>query len=222
MKSFLIYIFAFLGNCIYSQNITLSEVVKIHENTDKVFYKIDSSQISKSIYLGKIEVQGFSANDVDVFNQIYKKAKTTGANSYILSSPKTIDGKMIFNPANYFLSLYYTPAENFPKQTNVIYIISEKPCVFRINKEKIHLDSRSYYMFNLLPNEITDISTRKFLGSRIKLKAQENQATQYFQIIGPKIKSNVYGSNGINFKTGDIIKLEKSYAEFLINIYKRY
>ncbi|HCA05556.1 MAG TPA: hypothetical protein DEO71_00005, partial [Chryseobacterium sp.] len=36
----------------------------------------------------------------------------------------------------------------------------------------------------------------------------------YFQASSAKIKSDTSGSGGLNLKSGDIIGLEKSYAEF--------
>ena len=60
-----------------------------------------------------------------------------------------------------------------------------------------------------------------FLGSRIKLQAKNNQPEQYFQISGNKISTNSPVSPGINYKTGDIIALEKSFSEFLLTIYEK-
>jgi hypothetical protein len=68
-------------------------------------------------------------------------------------------------------------------------------------------------------DNITDISVGKFLGSRIKLQSKDGQAEQYFQISGKKICKFTFNP-GINFKTGDFIRLEKSYAQFLISIYQ--
>jgi hypothetical protein len=69
-------------------------------------------------------------------------------------------------------------------------------------------------------NDITDVSVGKFLGSRIKLQGKEGQQEQYFQIFGKKVSANSPSNPGINFKTGDIVGLEKSFANFLITIYK--
>ena len=59
------------------------------------------------------------------------------------------------------------------------------------------------------------------IGARIKLRAKNNQPEQYFQISGNKISTNSPASPGINYKTGDIIALEKSFAEFLLTIYDK-
>ena len=60
------------------------------------------------------------------------------------------------------------------------------------------------------------------IGARIKLQAKNNQPEQYFQISGKKISTNSPASPGINYKTGDIIALEKSFAQFLLTIYQRF
>ena len=43
----------------------------------------------------------------------------------------------------------------------------------------------------------------------------------YASISGNKISTNSSDSPGINYKTGDIIALEKSFAEFLLTIYDK-
>ena len=91
-----------------------------------------------------------------------------------------------------------------------------------INNKKIKLPQRSFLQLDLTQQEITDISVGKFLGSRIKLQAKNNQPEQYFQISGKKISANSPASPGINYKTGDIIALEKSFAEFLLTIYEKF
>ena len=43
----------------------------------------------------------------------------------------------------------------------------------------------------------------------------------YASISGQKISVNSPASPGINYKRGDIIALEKSFAEFLLTIYEK-
>jgi hypothetical protein len=44
----------------------------------------------------------------------------------------------------------------------------------------------------------------------------------FASISGKKISANSPASPGINYKTGDIIALEKSFAEFLLTIYEKF
>ena len=43
----------------------------------------------------------------------------------------------------------------------------------------------------------------------------------FASISGNKISTNSPASPGINYKTGDIMALEKSFAEFLLTIYEK-
>ena len=221
MKKLLyLYIILFSGYC-FSQNIFLTEVKATSNNTDKFLYALQKSPEANSQYLGKIEVSGFSGNDVDVFSEIYKKAKSIGSNSYILKSPENIEGSAPFNPNHYYLYLYYTEASKIAKPENALYLINpEKQMDVRINAQKLKLESRSYIKYDLPKDNITDISVGKFLGSRIKLQYKEGQPDQYFQLSGKRIATKSPAHPGINFKTGDFIKLEKSLALFLVSIYQ--
>lgn len=217
----LLYIYAIVfSGFSFSQNVFLTEVKAPSNNTDKFLYALQKEQES-SQYLGKIEVSGFSSNDVEVFSEIYKKAKSIGSNTYVLKSPETIDGTSVFNPGHYEIMLYYTEASRIPKQENDIYLInSDKKTSIRINDKIKTLPPRSYVKYKLSQKEITDIAVGRFLGSRIKFQYKEGQPEQFFQISGKKITTNSPSNPGIHFKTGDIIKLEKSLALFLVSIYK--
>lgn len=206
----------------FTQDIFLTEVKTTNNNSDKFLYSLKSEPNSDNQYLGRIEVSGFTLNDEEVFSQIYNKAKSIGSNTYIIKSPENIDGTANFNPSHYYIYLYYTESQKMDKEENIIYIINpSKEIQVRINNTKLKLDTRSYIKYDISKTEITDISVGKFLGSRIKFQSKDNQPEQYFQISGKKISANSENSPGINYKTGDIIKLEKSYAQFLINIYSK-
>ena len=160
--------------------------------------------------------------DEEVFAEVYKKAKSVGGNTFIIKSPEQVDGTQVFNPAHYYIYVYYTEAEKIAKEQNLIYIINpNKEVQLRINNTKQKLLPRTYIKYDISKTEITDISVGTILGSRIKFQPKEGQPEQYFQLSGKKVKANPEDNPGINFKTGDIIKLEKSYAQFLINIYQR-
>lgn len=220
MKKILyIYILLYSSFC-FSQEIFLTEVKATNNNSDKFLYSLNTPDSSQ--YLGKIEVSGFSNNDEAVFSEIYKKAKSIGSNTYIIQFPETIDGSTVFNPSHYFINLYYTEPTKISKEENIIYLINPfKETQIRINDIKLKLPTRSFVKYDISKDEITDISVGKFLGSRIKFQSKKGQPEQYFQISGKKVSANSPNSPGINFKTGDIIKVEKSYARFLICIYKK-
>lgn len=219
----LIKIFALLFvNFMFSQNVILNRVENTGKNTDKFFYKINPDSV-KAEYLGEIEIQGFSKDDPAVFDLIYKKAKTIGANAFSYKPFATIDGiSEKLDPSHYLLSLYEVKKENLPNDYKKLYVFSssEKPQKIAINENVIELPSRSFVLQQLLPGEIYTISTRKFLGSSVKITADKSENGQYLQISAFKINANPYGKAGINIKSGDILMLEKSYADFLSTIYK--
>ena len=176
-----------------------------------------------SEYLGEIEVQGFSDDDVNVFGMIYKKAKEIGANAFSIKPFESVDGGVQkFDLAHYRLNLYYVSADQFPKEDNMIYLIASpyKRQTVAINKNKRIFEPRTYTKMELSPGEIYTVSTRKLLGSSIKLSAQENQPVQFFQFSAFSVNSNQEGNAGINLKSGDITRLEQSYAQFLTTVYQ--
>lgn len=224
MKEKLFFIIFMSSVLMSAQNVIFNKIVKSSDNKDKVFYKIDSATAKNSQYLGELEVQGYSPDDVHTFELVYKKAKEIGANAFVYKPFEKVDGETEdFNPSNYKLNLYYLPTNQFSKENNVVYLIntSDKTQKISYNNDIIEFFPKTYIKKNLQIGEIYSISTRKIFGSGIKLAAKENQPGQYFQISSARIKANPYGTAGVNFKTGDIIMLEKSYADFLITIYKQ-
>ena len=201
--------------------VTLNKVEKINENKDKFFYKING--VSKSEFLGEILVNGYSNDDVKTFGDIYKKAKQIGANTFSLKPIENIDGSFQpFNPAYYILNLYYTKPENIDNEENVAYLISSSDKIQKIaiNGKTTELQPRSFLKLKLSESEILTVSTRKLLGSSVKLSGKQDQPSLYFSMTDFKIRSNdgIYG--GINLKSGDITGLEKSFGMFLTTIYK--
>lgn len=223
MKNLIIVAFVFLIQLFSAQNVYLTKVEKTHENTDKFLYKINE-EIKDAEYLGEIEVQGFSKYDDEVFSLIYKKAKEIGANSFSLKPFENVDGSpQNFNPSNYRLNIYYLSKEKLQDQTGNMYIFasSEKDQKINVNKKDYIISPRSYIVIKTVPAEVYTISTKKLLGSTIKIQPKENSSNQYFQISATKVKSDNTGVGGLNLKSGDIIGLEKSYAEFLSTIYNK-
>ncbi|MGH1520371.1 hypothetical protein [Chryseobacterium sp. JK1] len=205
-----------------AQNVYLSKVEKTNDNSDKFFYKKGESA-TDAVYLGEVEVQGFSKDDALVFSMIYKKAKEIGANTFTVKPFENIDGTpQSFNPSNYKIALYYTPKEKLEKQSEEMYIFasSEKDQKISINKKDYTVSPRSFLKLKTVPGEVYTISTKKLLGSTIKTQSKAGDENVYFQISALKVKSDTSGVGGLNLKSGDIIGLEKSYAEFLSAIYK--
>lgn len=220
MRRLLFILSVFCFQLFYLQEITLNKVDKINDNKDKFFYKI--TETSKSEFLGEILVNGFSNDDVRVFGEIYKKAKQTGANTFSLKPIENVDGSFQnFNPSYYILNLYYTNEGDIPSENNVAYLVSsaDKNQKIDINNKTISLQARSFVRLKLTDDQIVTISTRKLLGSSVKLAGKDNQPSLYFSLSNFKIRSNesVYG--GINLKSGDITGLEKSFGMFLTTIY---
>ena len=216
-------IFIFFTQLFLSQNVFLTKVEKTHENKDRFLHKIDE-ETKDAEYLGEVEVQGFSKNDAEVFSSVYKKAKEIGANTFTLKPFEAIDGSpQVFNPSNYRLALYYLPKEKLSDQNGNLYLFasSDKNQKISINRVDYQVSPRSYLVIRTAPGEIYTISTKKILGSTIKIQLKDNSSNQYFQISATKVKSDESGVGGLNLKSGDIIGLEKSYAEFLSVIYNK-
>ncbi|KAA0127984.1 hypothetical protein FY557_11295 [Chryseobacterium sp. SN22] len=222
MKKILIAALVFLLQLFNAQNVYLTKVEKTYENTDKSLYKIHETKDAE--YLGEVEVQGFSKYDDEVFALIYKKAKEIGANTYILKPFETINGtNQNFNPSNYRLSLYFLPKAKMAEQTGYMYIFasSDKDQKIAVNGKDYMISPRSYIVLKTVPGEVYTISTKKLLGSTIKIQPRDNSSNQYFQISAAKIRSDNTGTGGLNLKSGDIIGLESSYGDFLSTIYNQ-
>ena len=220
MRKLFFLLFAFCSQWFYLQNIVLNKVDKVNDNQDKFFYSI--AEPSKSEFLGEILVNGFSADDVKVFGEIYKKAKQTGANTFALKPIENVDGTFQpFNPASYILNIYYTKPDDIVNEQNIVYLVSgsDRNQKININNKTTDVQPRSFLRLELKAQEVLTVSTRKLLGSSVKLSAKDNQPALYFSLTDFRIRSNdsIYG--GINLKSGDIIGLEKSFGMFLTTIY---
>lgn len=222
LKYILLLSSIFLSPLFLAQNVVLNKVVKTHPNSDKIFYKINP-ELDGGELLGEVEIQGFSNNNVEIFNKIYTKAKEIGANAFCYLPVENVDGTVSkLDPMHYKLGLYYLNAADFPKEDNTVYLIGSpyKDHKISINNKIVTIPAHSYSKLILEKGQLYTISTRKLLGSSIKLAAQENHPVTYFQVSGFSVNSNEIGKAGINLKSGDIIRLERSYAQFLTTIYE--
>lgn len=220
MRKLLFLISVFCFQFFYLQIVTLNKVEKTNDNKDKFFYKINEA--SKSEFLGEVLVNAFSNNDVEIFGEIYKKAKQVGANSFSLKPIENIDGTFQnFNSSYYILNLYHTNIGDIPAEENVAYLVSnsEKKQKIDINNKITELAPRSFIRLDLNGSEVMSVSTRKLLGSTVKLSPKAGQPSLYLSLTDFKIRSNdsIYG--GVNLKSGDITGLEKSFGMFLTTIY---
>lgn len=221
IKTFTVFILMCAAVMISAQNIFLTKVEKTKENKDKYLIKIDPKN-SSAEYLGEIDVQGFSNDDMDVFYRIYNKAKEIGANAFAFQPFETVDEKnQSFNPSNYKMKLYYISKEEYSKPSDEIYLFSSsaKSQTISINKKDYVLPSRSFTVLKTIPGEIYTISTKKLLGSTIKVSGKPESTAQYYQVSSLKVRSNTFGEPGINLKSGDIIGLDRSFGDFLRMIY---
>lgn len=222
MKNLIAAILFFSVHFIFAQNVYLTKVEKTNENTDKFLYHI-KEEINNAEVLGEIEVQGYSKDDAVVFSQIYKKAKEVGANAFSVKPFESIDGKpQKFNPSNYKLQLYYLPAEKFSDEDGNLYLFasSSKDQKISINRKDYILTPRTYLKMPLLTGEMYTISTKKLLGSTIKIQKNAKNSDQYYQISSARLGNSSQNDGTLHLKSGDIIGLEKSFAEFLSVIYQ--
>ncbi len=220
MRKLLYLISVFIFQFFYLQSVTLNKVEKTNENKDKFLYRI--AEISHSEYLGEILVNGFSNDDVRIFGEVYKKAKQIGANSFSLKPIENVDGSFQkFDPGYYMLNLYYTEPGEIRGENNVAYLVSaaDKRQKIAIDSQPVEMQPRHYLKLKLKDQEVMTVSTRKLLGSTVKLSGKEDQPALYFSLTNFNIRSNdsIYG--GINLKSGDITGLEKSFGMFLTTIY---
>ena len=222
MKYLITTIFLLSAQFIFAQNVYLTKVEKTNVNTDKFFYHINK-EISSAEYLGEIEVQGFSNDDAAVFSQIYKKAKEVGANAFSVNPFESIDGNaQKFDVAHYKLKLYYLPTEKFSNEDGNLYLFasSAKDQKISINRKDYILSPRTYLKISLITGEVYTISTKKLLGSTIKIQKNEKNADQYYQISSARLGNSSQNDGTLHLKSGDIVGLEKSFAEFLTMIYQ--
>jgi hypothetical protein len=214
--------FIFITSVISAQNVYLTKVEKTNDNADKFLYHL-KEKISDSEFLGEVEVQGFSADDADVFSQIYKKAKEVGANSFMVKPFETVDGiSQKFDAAHYKLHLYYTPSEKFSVDGGDLYLFaaSSKDQKININRQDYLLAPRTYLKIPMVTSEIYTISTKKLLGSTIKIQKSAKNTDQYYQISSARLGNSSQNDGTLHLKSGDIVGLEKSFAQFLSVIYQ--
>ena len=117
-----------VGHFFMAQNVILNKVEKTHSNADKFLYKINPEAVNAE-YLGEIEVQGFSDDDVKVFGMVYKKAKEIGANAFSYRPFESVEGGIQkFDSAHYRLNLYYVSPEQFLKEDNIMWLLDSFLC----------------------------------------------------------------------------------------------
>ncbi len=223
MKLLLIALMMIGTYSINAQNVIFNKIEKVLDNKDTFLYRVNTEVAKTGEYLGEIEIQGFSEDDRSVFLDIYKKAKKVGANAYTYLPFDSIDGQVLdFDPAHYKIKLFFVESKNFIDDNNTVYIFasSKKKQKIRFGTDNLILQPRTFIKKKLLPNESYDLSTRKLLGSTIHLSWKELQPGQYFEISSFQVNPNSYGDAGISIKSGDIVKLDESYAQFLTLIYK--
>lgn len=221
MRNYLLVVLFCLAQVVSAQKVYLTKVEKTSDNKDKFFYSLNNGS-SDAEYLGEIEVQGYSRDDAGVFSMIYKKAKEIGANAFAWKPFETIDGKTEpFNPANYKLGLYYISKDKISDQAGYLYLFAsaDKDQKIAVNDKDYTIIPRSYLKLEIIPNQVYSISTKKLLGSSIKVQPKSGDQNMYFQVSSAKVKADHSGVGGLNLKSGDIIGLEKSFAEFLSVIY---
>ncbi len=221
----MIRLFSFLICLISSfaaaQSVALLSVKKMHENKDTFLYRISPETADQAQYLAELEVRGIPSDEAALFRMFYKEAKTTGANSYTLA-PNLRDEKAdsAVDPMQYRVHLYYTDPTVLNKEYNTAYVLNplNKEQRFSLDGKVIYLPAKSYVRIPLT-EKITTLSTRKFLGASVKLKAQPMQEALYFQLKGFSVTTG--NEPGLNFSSSDFIRLETSYAQFLTLTYSQ-
>lgn len=223
MKNILITASLLISGLWSAQQVTWNEVAGTHNNSDKFLYRI--TETTGATYLGEVEVQGFTTDDAAVFGKVYEKAREVGANVFFYQPFQSIDeSESAFDPAHYKLRLYYLSPERLPKDENTLYIYASPARGQKIsfNKEEVYFEPRTFTKRKLMNGDEYILSTRKLLGSSVRFSVLPDSSPQFFQLHGFHLKSSPYGAAGINLKSGDIIRLERSFADFLSVIYREF
>ncbi|WKS95475.1 hypothetical protein [Riemerella columbina] len=208
------------GTLGWAQTYHLVEAKGRHENTDAFFYPLSAEAQQKAQYLGKIEVTQAAADEVQNFEPIYKKAKLTGANAYRLHFPNDMEDHPRKKHHNYEVLLYYYPFSTESFEQNIAYFFNlNQDNRIKINGKKVEIPSRHYVEVPLTPT-ITEVAVGGFLGSKVRLQEKENapQPPLYFSIGASRLKGQ---EGSLQFKTGDIERLDDSLAQFLMLFYEK-
>lgn len=217
MKIRIALLLFFLVKFSAAQNIIFNKVEGTFPNADQFLYKIDKENPDAQ-FLAEIEVQGYSSDHIETFKKIVAKAKEVGANAFAYQPFLKLDeNDTKLDVANYKLNLYHLDKILFPDHNNEVVLIASAPHDQKIkwNAEKLILKENSFARFKLDPGLVYSLSTRNLFGSTIKLSYSENQKIQYFLISAFNIKSDKSGVGGLNFKSGDIISIDRSFGDFL-------
>lgn len=204
-----------------AQRIDLVETKGFNENNDLFFYKIDSTEAKKGEYLGSLEILGIK-DSPEVFEKISKKAKThTGANAYEIFAYKSHSQN--FEQNVYQKKLYHLEKDDFTKKQNICYIFNQtnKNIKVKIDNQSFTLRPKQYIEHHLEIGKTSFVSVGGFLGSNIKLQEKEIQDALFFGIQGASVKPAGSNASSIGIKTGDINRIEKSFALFLLSIYQK-
>lgn len=212
MKNRIWTLAALLPFTLFAQSVNLTEAKTANDNNDQRLYKIDV--VNDAQYLGKIEILGPLEDGPVAFKKFYQKARSLGANAFLYQSKKDLDNQEIATNTRE-VALYYTPTLPSNANSYLIYNDSKTKEVL-VNGEKVTIPQNTYYEGQIKEGANNYIATKKFLGSRVNLYYKEDQPQQNFQLLSGGIRSDKSGvSGGLILKTGDLIVLERSYANFL-------
>lgn len=215
----LLFLYVFTLSFFKGQWVTLSKVEKISDVKDKALYTINSQEMQAE-YLGEIHVEGVFYDEAQLFAKVYKKAKSIGANAMDLKKKENIDGSSIpMEISDYRINLY--AVKNKPRHDNYVYIFSssKKRQKLKIDGKRYELLPRTYIRKKINANSENTIASGGFLGTKIKLSPKAHQPVQYFMVEPLGLRADRGGKGTLNLKSGDIIGLEESYANFLLLLY---
>ncbi len=86
-----------------------------------------------------------------------------------------------------------------------IFASAEKDQKININKKDYIIPPRSFFKLKIVPGEVYTISTKKLLGSTVKVQPKTNDENLYFQVSSLKIKPDTSGVGGLNLKSGMLL-----------------
>ena len=223
MKRLLSLLLLFVIMFTMAQDIYLRKIHDIHtDKSDTSFFAL-AKPFEGSKLLAEMEVIGDTESIQELFFKIRYKAKEIGANSYTINYYQNIDGtQQEFDLSHFKLNLYFSSIKNIVNDMVSVYVFSSSNKIknISINNTKITLLPNSF--IKLIPafGQRVKISTRKLLGSTISYSNTKGSGTVYFQVLGFSFRENSDYSGSLNIKTGDIIRLDPYFGQFLTLIYQ--
>lgn len=193
-------------------------------------YIDDKTDLSGSIFVGKIKSSGKLGDVSELFNSIKSEAQRVGATAFRVESFRKT------NPQNgeLVLSVYFSQGdffdvnfENLPKDKIFIFgspdLTSKKSQSYKIDGKKYEIESGKFQQIEVPIAKEIKISKGGFTGMTLWVARKEGGYSSFLGFSGigvNEIGVSPQGGGGISINTGTIHKLEPNMALALLRIYE--